>query len=260
MRTFGGRSATLGSPPGLRPRTSCVKPHSLARGLRPHSDHAVRSGRWAASHAVHACKLAFTASFAHHGLHDHRTARAQEARDPAGAARGGAATGRRARARRRVGRRHRRPGRRLPPDLLQLLLVQGRRRPRPRPRRLRAARSAAFLARPADETPVQALRAVARGQAEEMATDTELWPLRLQGHRRARPRCSRRLAAVFGEGEQALAAAIAERTGTRVGRRRLPHAAGRAWPASPCAPPCTAGSPATSPPPSRTSSTRPGTC
>jgi AcrR family transcriptional regulator len=74
----------------------------------------------------------------------------------------------------------------------------------------------AFLARPAGETPVQALRAVAHAQAEEMATDTELWPLRLTVID-ASPALLARLAAVFGEGEQALSAAIAERTGVRPG-------------------------------------------
>jgi len=75
---------------------------------------------------------------------------------------------------------------------------------------------AAFLARPADETPVQALRAVARAQAEEMATDTELWPLRLKVID-AEPALLARLAAVFGEGERVLAEAVATRTGNRAG-------------------------------------------
>ena len=75
---------------------------------------------------------------------------------------------------------------------------------------------AAFLARPADETPVQALRAVARAQAEEMATDTELWPLRLKVID-AEPALLARLAAVFGEGERILAEAVATRTGNRAG-------------------------------------------
>ncbi len=73
---------------------------------------------------------------------------------------------------------------------------------------------AAFLARPADETPVQALHAVARAQAEEMATDTELWPLRLKVID-TEPALLARLAAAFSEGEKALAAAIARRTGTQ---------------------------------------------
>jgi AcrR family transcriptional regulator len=73
-----------------------------------------------------------------------------------------------------------------------------------------------FLARPADETPVQALRTVARAQAEEMATDMELWPLRLRAIE-AHPALLARLAAVFGEAEKAMAEAIAERTGTRFG-------------------------------------------
>jgi AcrR family transcriptional regulator len=80
---------------------------------------------------------------------------------------------------------------------------------------------AAFLARPADESPVQALRSVARAQAAEMATDTELWPLRLTVID-ASPVLLGRLAAVFGEGEKALAAGIATRTGTRVGADAYP--------------------------------------
>ena len=75
---------------------------------------------------------------------------------------------------------------------------------------------AAFLGRPADESPVQAMRAVARDQAAEMAENTELWPLRLKVID-AHPAILGRLAAAFGESEQVLAAAIAERTGTRVG-------------------------------------------
>ncbi len=79
-----------------------------------------------------------------------------------------------------------------------------------------AQQASGFLARPAAETPLQALRAVAHAQAEEMATDTELWPLRLtviDTH----PALLARLAAVFGEGERVLADAIATRTGARVG-------------------------------------------
>lgn len=72
---------------------------------------------------------------------------------------------------------------------------------------------AAFRARPAEESPVQALRAVARAQAAEMARDTDLWPLRLRVID-AHPVLIGRLAAKFGESERALAAAIAERTGT----------------------------------------------
>jgi AcrR family transcriptional regulator len=75
---------------------------------------------------------------------------------------------------------------------------------------------AAFLERPADETPVQALRAVAWAQAAEMATDTELWPLRLKVID-TEPALLARLAAVFGEGERVLAEAIATRSGTRAG-------------------------------------------
>lgn len=76
--------------------------------------------------------------------------------------------------------------------------------------------AAAFLDRPFDESAVQALRAVARGQAAEMAEDMELWPLRLTVID-AHPALLGNLAAAFGEAEKTLAAAIAERTGTRVG-------------------------------------------
>jgi AcrR family transcriptional regulator len=79
----------------------------------------------------------------------------------------------------------------------------------------------AFRDRPADETPVQALRAVTRAQAQEMATDTDLWPLRLKVIDTT-PALLGRLAAVFGEGERALAEAIAERTGTRAGADAYP--------------------------------------
>ena len=84
-----------------------------------------------------------------------------------------------------------------------------------------ARQVSAFLARPADETPVQALRAVAHAQAEEMATDTELWPLRLKVIE-STPALLARLAAVFGEGERVLAEAIAQRTGTRAGADAFP--------------------------------------
>jgi len=67
--------------------------------------------------------------------------------------------------------------------------------------------------RPVGESPVQAMRAVAHEQAGQMAEETELWPLRLRvidGH----PALLARLAATFGRSEQAMAAAIAERTGS----------------------------------------------
>ena len=73
-----------------------------------------------------------------------------------------------------------------------------------------------FLARPASESPLRALRAVSRDQAVEMADDTEVWPLRLtviDGN----PSLIARLAAAFGEAEKALAQAVADRTATRVG-------------------------------------------
>jgi AcrR family transcriptional regulator len=84
-----------------------------------------------------------------------------------------------------------------------------------------ARQVSAFRARPADETPVQALRAVAREQAEEMATDTDLWPLRLKVID-STPVLLGRLAAAFGEGERAVAEAVAERTGTRTGSDAYP--------------------------------------
>ncbi len=80
---------------------------------------------------------------------------------------------------------------------------------------------AAFLARPAEESPVQALRAVARAQATEMATDSELWPLRLTVIDSSPPLLAR-LAAAFGEGERVLAEAIATRSGTRAGVDAFP--------------------------------------
>ena len=70
--------------------------------------------------------------------------------------------------------------------------------------------------RPAGESPVEALRAVAMEQALEMAGETELWPLRLTVID-AHPALIGRLAAVFGEFERVMAEAIAERTGTRFG-------------------------------------------
>jgi AcrR family transcriptional regulator len=70
----------------------------------------------------------------------------------------------------------------------------------------------AFLARPARETPLEALRAVAREQAAAMAGETDLWPLRLRVIE-AHPALLGRLAAAFGRSERALAAAIAQRSG-----------------------------------------------
>jgi len=84
-----------------------------------------------------------------------------------------------------------------------------------------AQQVAAFLARPVHESPVQALRAVAHGQAEEMAKDTDLWPLRLKVIE-STPALLARLAAVFGEGERVLADAVAARTGTRAGADAYP--------------------------------------
>ena len=73
----------------------------------------------------------------------------------------------------------------------------------------------AFLARPATEAPVRALRAVAAAQAAEMAEETELWPLRMRVIE-AHPALLGRLAAAFGQSERAMATAIAQRTGTSV--------------------------------------------
>ena len=86
----------------------------------------------------------------------------------------------------------------------------------------------AFLARPADESPVQALRAVARAQAAEMAEDTELWPLRMTVIDATR-RCSRGWPPSFGEGERVLAEAIARAPAPGSGSTPIP----RCWPASP---------------------------
>jgi AcrR family transcriptional regulator len=70
--------------------------------------------------------------------------------------------------------------------------------------------------RPADESAIEALQAIAMAQAVEMAGETELWPLRLTVID-AHPTLVGRLTAYFGEAERALAEAIAERTGTRAG-------------------------------------------
>lgn len=74
----------------------------------------------------------------------------------------------------------------------------------------------AFTSRPAAESPVEAVRAVQRERAAEMAEEPELWPLRMQVID-AHPMLVQQLIASFGESERMLAEAIAERTGTRVG-------------------------------------------
>lgn len=80
----------------------------------------------------------------------------------------------------------------------------------------RAGRQAeALRSRPAEESPLEALRAVAREQAAEMAQESALWPLRLQVID-AHPMLAGRLVAGFSESERVLAEAIAERTGVRV--------------------------------------------
>jgi AcrR family transcriptional regulator len=79
----------------------------------------------------------------------------------------------------------------------------------------------AFTTRPTSETPVEAIRAVHRERAAEMAAEPELWPLRMQVID-AHPELVQRLIAGFGESERLLADAIAERTGTRVGSDAYP--------------------------------------
>jgi transcriptional regulator MftR-like protein len=79
----------------------------------------------------------------------------------------------------------------------------------------------ALTGRPADESAVEALRAVQREQAEEMAGETELWPLRLQVIE-ANPDLVGRLVTHFGEADRALAAAVAARTGTDADSDTLP--------------------------------------
>ncbi|WP_369252774.1 acyl-CoA-like ligand-binding transcription factor [Geodermatophilus amargosae] len=74
-----------------------------------------------------------------------------------------------------------------------------------------------FAARPAEEDPVTALRAVQAEQSAAMAGEPQgVWPLRLRvvdEH----PVLLARLHAAFGGSERALADAVAARTGTRVG-------------------------------------------
>jgi AcrR family transcriptional regulator len=84
-----------------------------------------------------------------------------------------------------------------------------------------ADQAAAFAARPANESAVAVMRAIAREQATQMAEDPQLWPLRLQVID-AHPALLATLSAAFGEFDRALAAAIAERTGTRVDEDVLP--------------------------------------
>jgi len=79
----------------------------------------------------------------------------------------------------------------------------------------------AFARRPASESPMQALGAVLRERAAEMAEEPELWPLRMQVIE-THPVLLARLMAGFAESERALAAAIAERMGTQVGAHLYP--------------------------------------
>lgn len=84
-----------------------------------------------------------------------------------------------------------------------------------------ARQAEAIAARPADESAVEAMRAVAVAQAAEMAEDQQLWPLRIQVVE-AHPVLVGKLAAAFGESDRVLAAAIAQRTGTGVDDALLP--------------------------------------
>jgi AcrR family transcriptional regulator len=84
-----------------------------------------------------------------------------------------------------------------------------------------AEQAAAFAARPAAESPVEAMRAIAREGATRMAEDPQLWPLRLQVVE-TNPALVAKLAAAFSESDRVLATAIAERTGTRVDADALP--------------------------------------
>ncbi|WP_448640329.1 acyl-CoA-like ligand-binding transcription factor [Geodermatophilus sp. URMC 63] len=73
-----------------------------------------------------------------------------------------------------------------------------------------------LAARPADESPLAALRAVQLEEAAAMAAEPEgLWPLRLRVIE-AHPVLVARLHATFGRSERALAEAVAARTGTHV--------------------------------------------
>ena len=79
----------------------------------------------------------------------------------------------------------------------------------------------AFRNRPPGESPLEALRAVTREQATQMAEDPELWPLRLQAIEK-NPSLAGQLAVAFGESERVLTEAVAERTGTLPGRDTYP--------------------------------------
>ena len=74
----------------------------------------------------------------------------------------------------------------------------------------------AFAARPADESPVESMRVVQRETAQAMAQDADLWSLRMTVIG-AHPVLAGKLTAAFAETERLLAAAIAARTGDRVG-------------------------------------------
>jgi AcrR family transcriptional regulator len=80
----------------------------------------------------------------------------------------------------------------------------------------------AFARRPGHESPMRALHAVLLERAAEMAEEPELWPLRIQVIE-SHPVLLARLMAGFAESERALAAAIAQRTGTQVGAHLYPN-------------------------------------
>jgi AcrR family transcriptional regulator len=81
--------------------------------------------------------------------------------------------------------------------------------------------AAAIAARPAGESPVEAMRAVAIAQATEMAAEPQLWPLRMQVVE-THPVLVSKLAAAFAVSDRAVATAVAARTGTRVDDDVLP--------------------------------------
>jgi AcrR family transcriptional regulator len=76
--------------------------------------------------------------------------------------------------------------------------------------------AAAFTARSANESPIQALHAVLLVRAADMADEPQLWPLRIRVIE-AHPVLLARLMAGFAESERALSAAIAERVGMPAG-------------------------------------------
>ncbi|MGY1625055.1 TetR/AcrR family transcriptional regulator [Geodermatophilus sp. SYSU D00965] len=71
------------------------------------------------------------------------------------------------------------------------------------------------LARPASESPVEVLRAIAGDDVAEILQDAELWPMRLRVVD-AHPVLVARLMASFAEAERIVSAAVAARTGADV--------------------------------------------